>query len=117
METHAILAVALPAILPPPMPLSPFVLAAGALKMSRRRFMWAFTLSRLVRHSIAVWLGVHYGRVVIHLWNRFSARWGTTILIVVWAGIAVSLAFAFWQLWKTSHKVRAARKPAVGAAQ
>src|SRR5580698_42343 len=29
MENHAILSVALPAILPPPMPLSPFVLAAG----------------------------------------------------------------------------------------
>jgi membrane protein YqaA with SNARE-associated domain len=117
METHAILAVALPAILPPPMPLSPFVLAAGALKMSRRKFMWAFTISRLVRHSIAVWLGVHYGRMVIRFWNTFSAEWGTTILIVLWSGIAISLAFAFWQIWKTSHAVGADRKgSAVGTA-
>ena len=116
MENHAILAVALPAILPPPMPLSPFVLAAGALKMSRPKFMWAFTFSRLARHAVAVWLGVHYGRVVIRFWNQFSEKWGTTILIVIWAGIAISLAFAFWQLWKTSHSVRAARKtPAVEA--
>ncbi len=48
MESHAILAVALPAILPPPMPLSPFVLAAGALKMSRKKFMITFTISRLI---------------------------------------------------------------------
>ena len=47
MEQHAILSVALPAILPPPMPLSPFVLAAGALKMSVRTFMVSFTGSRL----------------------------------------------------------------------
>ena len=47
---HSILSVALPAILPPPMPLSPFVLVAGAIKMDRRKFMTAFTISRFVRH-------------------------------------------------------------------
>ena len=57
VEHHSILAIALPAILPPPVPLSPFVLAAGAVHMSRRRFMIAFTASRLIRHAIAVWLG------------------------------------------------------------
>src|ERR1700733_4167210 len=51
MESHAILSVALPAILPPPMPLSPFVLAAGALNMSRKKFMITFTISRALRHS------------------------------------------------------------------
>ncbi len=107
MESHAILAVALPAILPPPAPLSPFVLAAGALKMSRRKFMATFTVSRLIRHAIAVWLGLRYGKQVLDFWNRFSARWGTPILITLWTLIAVSLAYAFWQLWKTSHSVGA----------
>ena len=110
MESHAILAVALPAILPPPMPLSPFVLAAGALKMSRKKFMWTFSLSRIARHCVAVWLGLHYGRHVIQLWNRFSAKWGATILVVLWTGIAISLAYAFWQLWRTSHSVGAVKK-------
>ncbi len=107
MESHAILAVALPAILPPPAPLSPFVLAAGALKMSRQKFMATFTVSRLIRHAIAVWLGLRYGKQVLEFWNRFSARWGTPILITLWTLIAVSLAYAFWQLWKTSHSVGA----------
>ena len=110
MESHAILAVALPAILPPPMPLSPFVLAAGALNMSRRKFMVTFTLSRLVRHSIAVWLGIHYGRQVLIVWRKFSATWGTTILAVVWSVIALTVAYAIWQLWKTSHAVHSARR-------
>jgi len=105
MESHAILAVALPAILPPPMPLSPFVLAAGALKMSRRKFMITFTLSRFVRHSVAVWLGVHYGRSVLVLWRKFSATWGTTILAIIWTVIAITVGYALWQLWKTSHSV------------
>jgi membrane protein YqaA with SNARE-associated domain len=107
MESHAILAVALPAILPPPMPLSPFVLAAGALKMSRKKFMITFTVSRFVRHSIAVWLGVHYGRNVLVLWRKFSTTWGTTILAVVWTIIAITVGYALWQLWKTSHNVGA----------
>lgn len=102
MESHAILAVALPALLPPPMPLSPFVLAAGALKMSLRTFMATFTVSRLIRHTAAVLLGVFYGKHVLDLWARFSARWGTPFLIVLWTGILLSVVYAFWQLWKTS---------------
>src|ERR1700678_3188041 len=51
MESHAILSVALPAILPPTMPLSPFALAAGALNRSRRTFMVTFTVSRFLRHA------------------------------------------------------------------
>ena len=105
MEHHAILSVALPAILPPPMPLSPFVLAAGALKMSRGKFLTTFTISRAVRHAFAAWLGVRYGRHVLHLWSRFSAKWATTILIVVWVGIALSCAIAFWKIYKTSRNV------------
>ena len=105
MEAHAILAVALPAILPPPMPLSPFVLAAGALHMSRRKFLTTFTISRCVRHTIAAWLGINYGRHILHLWNSLSAKYATPVLIVIWTGIAISCAVAFWKLYKTSRSV------------
>jgi membrane protein YqaA with SNARE-associated domain len=105
MESHAILSVALPAILPPPMPLSPFVLAAGALRMSRKKFMIAFTVSRCLRHIIAAWLGIHYGRHIVRIWNGLSAKYATPVLIVIWAGIAISCAFAFWQIYKTSRTV------------
>jgi membrane protein YqaA with SNARE-associated domain len=110
MESHAILAVALPAILPPPMPLSAFVLAAGALNMSRKTFMWTFTLSRMARHAFAVWLGVYYGKSVLVFWRKFTAAWGTPILIVLWTGILLSVGYALWQLWKTSHSVGAVGK-------
>jgi membrane protein YqaA with SNARE-associated domain len=102
MEQHAILAVSLPAILPPPMPLSAFVLVAGAVKMSRKKFMWAFTVSRLVRHALAVWLGVHYGRDVLRLWAQFSAKWGMPIMIVLWVVILAATAWGMWKLYKTS---------------
>lgn len=106
MNRHAILSVALPAILPPPMPLSPFVLAAGALKMSKKKFLTTFTISRGARHAFAVWLGIYYGPHVLHLWNRFSAKWATTILVVIWVAILVGCGIAFWKIYKTSKTVR-----------
>ena len=106
MDAHSIWSVALPALLPPPMPLSPFVLAAGASNMSRKKFMWAFTVSRFVRHSIAAWLGVHYGRGIVKLWNEFSAKWGLPFLIVLWTVIIAFTAIAIWRLVKTSRELK-----------
>jgi len=107
MEEHAILSIALPAILPPPMPLSPFVLAAGALNMSRNKFLTTFTVSRFLRHAFAAWLGIYYGRHVIRFWNMFTRKWGVPILITLWSVILISAGIAFYKLWKTSHAVNA----------
>jgi membrane protein YqaA with SNARE-associated domain len=103
VERHAILAVSLPALLPPPMPLSPFVLVAGAVHMSRRKFMTAFTLSRFVRHSIAVWLGIHYGRHVLRFWSHYSDKWSTPLLSVLWTVILGFTAFGIWRLYQASR--------------
>jgi membrane protein DedA with SNARE-associated domain len=105
VEEHAILAVAVPAILPPPMPLSPFVLVAGAVHMSRRKFMIAFTTSRFLRHVIAAWLGIRYGKQVLGIWAHFSERWGTMILISLWSIILLFTAIGIWQLYRTSRSM------------
>jgi membrane protein YqaA with SNARE-associated domain len=112
MSDHAILSIALPAVLPPPMPLAPFVLAAGALNMSRTRFLTTFTISRLLRHAFAIWLGMHYGGAVLNLWNRFSARYAAPLLIGIWAFILIGVGIAFWRLYKTSKSLGLGRKPA-----
>jgi membrane protein YqaA with SNARE-associated domain len=106
MERHAILSVALPAVLPPPMPLSPFVLAAGALQMSRRKFMISFTVSRFLRHCAAAAIGVYFGPHVLHVWNMFSRKWAVPILVGIWCVILVSVGFALWRLYKTSRDMR-----------
>lgn len=105
MERHAILSVALPALLPPPMPLTPFVLAAGALKMPQRKFLTAFIVSRAARHAIAAGLGLYYGRHILRLWHHISAKYATPILILVWASIILGCAFAFWKIYKASQSV------------
>ena len=57
-------AIALPALLPPPMPMVPFVIAAGALQYSPRKFLVAMSLGRLARYCILAYLGAAYGRKI-----------------------------------------------------
>ena len=55
-------AIALPALLPPPMPMVPFVIAAGALQYSQKKFLAAMSAGRLARYFILAYLGAMYGR-------------------------------------------------------
>lgn len=109
MENHAILSVALPAILPPPMPLSPFVLAAGALRMPRKKFLTTFTVSRFLRHTAAAGLGIYFGPHVLHMWNMFTRKWGVPILIAIWSVILISVAIALWKIYQTTRAVKEPR--------
>ncbi|MDP9038641.1 MAG: VTT domain-containing protein [Acidobacteriota bacterium] len=106
METHAILSVALPAVLPPPMPLSPFVLAAGALNMSQKKFLSAFTISRAVRHAAAAAIGIHWGPSVLHLWNMFTRKYAVPILSTIWGAILISVGVALYKLWRISQSMK-----------
>ena len=101
---HSIIAVALPALLPPPMPLTPFTLAAGALLMPLRTYLTTFTLSRAVRHGFAAWLGVYYGRHILRLWNHFYARWHTTMLTGILIAITLSIAVPVFAMWRETHQ-------------
>jgi membrane protein DedA with SNARE-associated domain len=57
-------AIAVPTLLPPPMPMVPFVIAAGALQYSPRKFLLAMSVGRVVRYSILGYLGAVYGRKI-----------------------------------------------------
>lgn len=45
-------AIVIPALLPPPMPMVPFVIAAGALQYSPKKFLAAMSAGRLARYCI-----------------------------------------------------------------
>ena len=66
VESHPVLAVFLPALLPPPIPLLPFALASGALGVSRRRFLGVFGTARILRYAFVGWLGATYGRRIVN---------------------------------------------------
>ena len=103
VERHRILAVFLPALLPPPIPLLPFALASGALGVSRSRFLVVYGAARTVRYSLIAWLGVKYGRHAIRLWSGTLQKWSTPLICVFVTLLVAGICFGIW-------KVRGLRK-------
>ncbi len=97
VEHHASLAVAVAALLPPPVPLLPFLLSAGALGVPRRKFLLSFTVARSVRYGLIAWLGMTYGRRIVRVWARYLTNWGDTI---TWAFVALLVAGILFGIWR-----------------
>jgi membrane protein YqaA with SNARE-associated domain len=79
-ERWGFFAVAIPALLPPPFPFVPFLLAAGALQYSPKKFLGALALGRGVRYFIEAGLGFAYGRHILRFFSKYYAP-SLTILI------------------------------------
>lgn len=103
MKRNGVLTVSIAAVLPPPIPLMPFLLSSGALGVTRRRFLLSFGVARSARYCLIVWLGVTYGRQVIHAWALYLAGWSE---VVIWAFIGLLIAATFFGLWKFRHDQR-----------
>jgi membrane protein YqaA with SNARE-associated domain len=98
VERHPVLSVFVPAVLPPPIPLLPFALASGALGVSRNRFLAVFGAARSLRYSFIAWLGVAYGRRIVHLWSGSLQKWSTPMLCVFLALLAAGACFGVWKI-------------------
>jgi membrane protein YqaA with SNARE-associated domain len=98
VKRHPILAVFLPPILPPPIPLAPFLLAAGALGVSRKAFLLAFGSARTVRYALVAWLAVRHGRHIIRLWAGTLEKWQMPLLCIFIAVIVIGLGMGIWKL-------------------
>jgi membrane protein YqaA with SNARE-associated domain len=81
------LALAVPALLPPPMPFKIFVSMAGALEYPRWRFMLTIMIARALRYYIEGTLAVFYGRAVID----FIKKYGFPLLAIVVSASVVGL--------------------------
>lgn len=98
------LALAVPALLPPPMPFKIFVATAGALEYPRWRFMLTVMIARSVRYIVEGILAVFYGEQVL----VFMRANGLYILSGV--GALVVVGVGGYVLFK---HIRAPRKTAV----
>ena len=98
VERHPILAVFIPALLPPPIPLLPFALASGALGVSRGRFLAVFGAARSLRYSFIAWLGVTYGRRVVQLFSGNLQKWSTPLLCVFVGLLAGGIWYGIWKV-------------------
>ncbi|HUK24314.1 MAG TPA: VTT domain-containing protein [Terriglobales bacterium] len=70
-ERRGFWAVAVPALLPPPFPMVPFLLAAGALRYPRRKFLSALALGRGVRFTLLAGLASLYGPSIVQFFARY----------------------------------------------
>src|SRR5256886_4788527 len=78
---YGFLAIAIPALLPPPMPFKIFVATAGALEYPRWRFVLTVMIARGLRYTVEGALAVFYGeRVLVFMRDN-----GLVILSVVGA--------------------------------
>jgi membrane protein YqaA with SNARE-associated domain len=98
-ERYGFWAVAVPAILPPPMPFKIFLLAAGAAGMRAWPFIVAVTAGRTIRYGGEALLAVWYGRQALDFMNDHVLG---ISLSLVGVGIALTLA---WMAWSRRSRI------------
>jgi membrane protein YqaA with SNARE-associated domain len=88
-------AIAVPALLPPPVPMVPFVLAAGAMQYSLKKFLLAMTLGRAIRYVALSLLAAHYGHTLISFINHQAHPVALTIIGLALALVGAVVFFYF----------------------
>lgn len=85
-ERWGFASVAISAILPPPFPIVPILLAAGAMQYPTKKFLGALAVGRGIRFVILGYLGAHYGTHIV----RFFAKYYWPVLIVLIASAVLA---------------------------
>jgi membrane protein YqaA with SNARE-associated domain len=93
-ERWGFAAIAIPALLPPPIPMVPFLLAAGALQYPVRKFLLALTLGRISRYMLLAYLAALYGRQII----AFIAAHGHPVVVAILL-LLVATAAGLYYFW------------------
>jgi membrane protein YqaA with SNARE-associated domain len=103
-ERWGFFAVAVPALLPPPFPIVPFLLAAGAMQYSRKKFVSALTLGRGIRFTLMAGLGAIYGRHIV----RFFSRYYEPALIALIGLSVIAGVFSLIQYYRYKNRTATA---------
>ena len=112
VERHGAWSIGLAAVLPPPVPLTPFLLAAGALGVPLTPYLSFYGVARAVRYGLLAWLGVTYGRRIVRLWQKDLSNWSSTVLWIYASLLAVGIAFGIWKFLKARSERNVAAAPA-----
>ncbi len=89
-----------PALLPPPVPFSPFLLVAGALKYSKRDFLIAVGTARAIRYFLLAWLGSKYST---QIFGFFHGYYQPILWTVVAVATAAGVTALIW-IWKRKRE-------------
>lgn len=97
---YDLIAVMVPAVLPPPFPFKPFVLCAGVFRLKTWRFITAIFIGRSVRFLIEGWLAIRFGEDA----GRIISQHGWKVLVAVALLAAFGFALNFFR--GRSHRSR-----------
>jgi len=100
------------AILPPPIPLTPFLLAAGALGVKRGRFLVFYGIARAIRYGLLAWLGLTYGRHIVILWRKELNGWSTAILWTYAGLVTIGIGYGLWKFFRARKHGASGQVPA-----
>ena len=90
LDRNSFLAVAIPSILPPPMPFKAFVIAAGVFQIRKRVFVAALCVGRGVRYFAEGILAVKYGEDATRYLLEHKLQFTAIVLAFVLASYFVS---------------------------
>jgi membrane protein YqaA with SNARE-associated domain len=93
VRRYGVLAVAVPSIMPPPVPFKIFVLAAGAARVRPMEFLLAVSLGRGVRYIGEAVLALWYGQAALD----FMQVHGKTVSL--WLAVIIAVLSGAWIWW------------------
>jgi membrane protein YqaA with SNARE-associated domain len=97
VETGGAYAIAIPALLPPPFPLKPFLLTAGALQVDPARFFVTLAVARGLRFGIETALARRYGTWLLSVFESDTFQWVVGGLIAVALLATIVSAIVIWR--------------------
>jgi membrane protein DedA with SNARE-associated domain len=97
-EKRGFVTVFVGAILPPPFPIVPFLMAAGVLQYPAKKFLAALAAGRAVRFFAVAYIGRLYGQWIINFFSQYYRPvLYTLIVLAVLGGIAALVYFKWYR--------------------
>jgi membrane protein YqaA with SNARE-associated domain len=100
MKNVGPLTMGLSAMLPPPFPLTAFILTSGALKVPLARFLLIFSIARLLRFGSEALLARRFGTSLLRMFeSEPMQRMAIALVVVAIAGTVVAIV----RVWRSSQ--------------
>lgn len=93
-------ALAVPALMPPPFPLTPFILTCGALAVDPWRFFMTLGVVRLFRFGVEAGLARLYGRGILRVLQSDTFQLVITVFVVIAVIGTVASGVVLWRQTK-----------------
>ncbi|HZQ69240.1 MAG TPA: VTT domain-containing protein [Terriglobales bacterium] len=104
-ESKGFATIMISAMVPPPFPIVPILLAAGALQYPRKKFLAALALGRGIRFLVVAGMGAIYGDAIVSFFSRYYKP--ALFLLIGFAAIAGIFALYQYMQYRKRSTSRA----------